>query len=875
MLRLRLLGPLELGLPDDSDGGDVVARPKRFALLAFLAVNAGTYQRRDSLLALLWPELDEFAARRALRQALHNLRRTLGIDPFQRRGDEEIMVDREAMWCDVVALADAVQASRHDEAIALYRGQLLEGFHVSNVGEGFESWLTRERARSLALVLRAFDAAVSAFERAGQLSEATAMARRALDLSPFDEPWLRRTVGLLEISGDRAGALRMADAFVERLATELEARPSADTRTLIDRLRLSNARGPVVPLPAGMPPRPTVTPNAEPDAARAAAQPVPDGSAAAAVLGPVSPATHRSMRVAVAVAAVLLVAAGGVIAWRARADHRPLAKQRVLVTRFENRTNDAAFDPLGDMEADWLTRGIVAAQFADAVDPRALLDRGRTRGSATANAQQLARRTGATLVIVGSYYKSADSLLFFARITDADGAVLRSIGPLPATVDQPVDGIEALRTRIMTLLASIVDPHSRSHFEFDEPPPTYEAYEPYIAGWDAFWLGQNLKAESLFAVASARDTSFDAASVSLATAASNQIDCRTVDSVAHSIAIRRRSLSDLDRLNEQIAVARCHGRNDEMFRLAMLRAQRLSPSSEWQLSTANAALWANRYGDARVILERIDPAVDLDWMPRNDHLDYWSSLTEVYHMMGLHDVEVSAAERSDLSGLAAALLRGRALAAEHRSAEALRLLDSSFTLPTDLSLSSGMAPNTDGRPQYNGSPAWVALWIARELYVHGDSTAGRTAAIRSGAWIGALPREDRDAAEMRMFSAEFLEQAGAYAAAKRVVQELLATDTSNVDYHGMLAGLAAETGDTALAQRQDAWLASLPPDRGRWGASFYRARLAALENHQPEAVALVRETMARGAWPYWLHLDPALHRLTGRADYTALTRPRF
>jgi hypothetical protein len=39
-------------------------------------------------------------------------------------------------------------------------------------------------------------------------------------------------------------------------------------------------------------------------------------------------------------------------------------------------------------------------------------------------------------------------------------------------------------------------------------------------------------------------------------------------------------------------------------------------------------------------------------------------------------------------------------------------------------------------------------------------------------------------------------------------------------------------------------------------------------------VGLVRETLARGAWPYWIHSDPALHRLAARPDFVELTTPR-
>ncbi len=127
MLRLRLLGSRELERTDEGDTNAVFAQPKRFALLAYLACRADRFHRRDTLLAVFWPELDTFAARRALRNALYQLRLALDEDVFVARGDDELMVDRTKLWCDVPALGDALTDARYEEAVALYRGELLEG----------------------------------------------------------------------------------------------------------------------------------------------------------------------------------------------------------------------------------------------------------------------------------------------------------------------------------------------------------------------------------------------------------------------------------------------------------------------------------------------------------------------------------------------------------------------------------------------------------------------------------------------------------------------------------------------------------------------------------------------------------------------------
>src|SRR5262245_58770306 len=75
MIRLHLLGALEVAAGDGRDLHGLVAQPKRLAVLAYLAARpAGEFVRRDTLLGVFWPDLDQAAARRSLRQTLHVLR---------------------------------------------------------------------------------------------------------------------------------------------------------------------------------------------------------------------------------------------------------------------------------------------------------------------------------------------------------------------------------------------------------------------------------------------------------------------------------------------------------------------------------------------------------------------------------------------------------------------------------------------------------------------------------------------------------------------------------------------------------------------------------------------------------------------------------
>src|SRR5207253_9664100 len=146
MIELRVLGTLQLSTaaPAGRDVASLVHQAKRAALLAYLAAATprGPH-RRDKVLALFWPELDEAHARAALNQAVYVLRATLGEDAIVPRGDGALGVT-EVVWCDAVAFQQALDAGRPAEALRLYQGDLLEGFFISGAPE-FERWLDRER----------------------------------------------------------------------------------------------------------------------------------------------------------------------------------------------------------------------------------------------------------------------------------------------------------------------------------------------------------------------------------------------------------------------------------------------------------------------------------------------------------------------------------------------------------------------------------------------------------------------------------------------------------------------------------------------------------------------------------------------------------
>src|SRR2546428_3228153 len=204
MIRLQALGALGLSGPGETELRSVLAQPKRLALLVYLAVaSPRVFHRRDKLLAVFWPELDEEHARGALSRAVYYLRRELGDGTIVSRGGEELGVARDLLWCDAVAFEEALDAARLQKAMELYRGHLLESFFVSGAAE-FERWLEAERARLKQRALEAALALAGAEERRADFSLAVYWVRRAATISPYDQRPALGLVALLDRSGDHA-----------------------------------------------------------------------------------------------------------------------------------------------------------------------------------------------------------------------------------------------------------------------------------------------------------------------------------------------------------------------------------------------------------------------------------------------------------------------------------------------------------------------------------------------------------------------------------------------------------------------------------------------------------------------------------------------
>ena len=248
--RLVLFGPVGLTGPE-APLMRRASQQRRLGVLAVIASAPNAAISRDRVLGLLWPDRDEHAARHLLADSLYVLRRALGDRAIVAAGDV-LRLSPDLVWSDVVEFRRAAAEERWADALALYCGDFLNGFHFRNAAE-FDQWASAERTNLRMIAVRATAELATAFEGAGRLIDAVAITERRLQLVPSDEAALRDLVRLLIATDRRARAVVVARGFVERLARELNVPPSPETMQVVRDLTALGAGEPILVIG----PRPT------------------------------------------------------------------------------------------------------------------------------------------------------------------------------------------------------------------------------------------------------------------------------------------------------------------------------------------------------------------------------------------------------------------------------------------------------------------------------------------------------------------------------------------------------------------------------------------------------------------------------------------
>lgn len=243
-LTIQVLGGLGLRVAGSGTTLELPTRKSR-AFIAYLALSPGMTRSREHLAGTFWHRSAEEQARASLRQTLSSLRKALpGASALIGSDADRVWLDAGTVRVDALQFAQLAaerSAQSLEQAVALYRGELLGGFSLRE--EPFEQWSSAERRRYHEHALQAFSELVSHYTRNARYDHAAALAERLVALDPLLEWGHCALIRLYLRAGRREAALRQYQECARILQQELGIAPAGETQQLAAEIGRASAGG--------------------------------------------------------------------------------------------------------------------------------------------------------------------------------------------------------------------------------------------------------------------------------------------------------------------------------------------------------------------------------------------------------------------------------------------------------------------------------------------------------------------------------------------------------------------------------------------------------------------------------------------------------
>src|SRR5687767_9328502 len=233
MFVLELLGTLSLR--NETSPVPVSAQQKRsLGLLAILGLAGKQGLSRDRMVAYLWPESSAEAATHSLDQTVYTVRHSLGRDFILSTG-RELHLNSELVQVDLWNFEQAIRDRDWMAAAGLYKGTLLEGFHVADSRE-LESWIDTNRTRLRLEYQGAIESLAKASADAGDHAQSLSWWRKLANSDPVSAGATKQLMLALAAAGDRAGAVKQARLYRDLVRQQLSIEPDSEIESLAARI---------------------------------------------------------------------------------------------------------------------------------------------------------------------------------------------------------------------------------------------------------------------------------------------------------------------------------------------------------------------------------------------------------------------------------------------------------------------------------------------------------------------------------------------------------------------------------------------------------------------------------------------------------------
>jgi len=467
----------------------------------------------------------------------------------------------------------------------------------------------------------------------------------------------------------------------------------------------------------------------------------------------------------------------------------------------------------------------------------------------------------AGFTIAGAYFTRGDSLEFRVEIRDgATDKVLTLLDPIAAPTGA---GGEAspLAGRVTAAVGTLGFGRGRGqHWEHGSVATSIAALRAMQVYYAA-----NVRQDWPAAIAAARDaaaldSTWYRAVDALMSAYYNAGQARQLDSVRRAWRPRRFGLMPFDQASFDASVG-----YDEDQELAYRASQALlsydSSNSLIAYGAATTAIVTNR---PRMTL-RIVPLRLRDTTEFARIWPYWADIESwAHHDLGEHEAELAALQQWRATLPQDPMIREReasALIALGRLATVPLLADSALLAPPD----GWFYPNV----------GYVPGILALELRAHGHPDEAPALLEKALGWFEPRTSDPSSTLRARFEQAQVLSWAGRDAAAKAMLERLLAMGPDSARYLGQLGVVAVQLGDRALATRMDQRLAALRSPLLHDLHTLWRANIAAAQGRCAAAVDLLRQSLLRGQqYSLELHRMPYYDPIRGCPAFQALLKPR-
>ena len=562
-------------------------------------------------------------------------------------------------------------------------------------------------------------------------------------------------------------------------------------------------------------------------------------------------------------APLILVIAASVAYYFYRGKEPAAENKRVVVSLFENLTDDASLDPLSRMSADWIAQGIAQLNVVEVVPTAAVLRSSISADILTTRRQKkdrllaLAEETGAGIVISGSFYLLGDTLHFQTQIIDVEqGRLIDVLHPVKGSRKKPMAIVESLTQKITGFMATRFVPQMRQQVPY-RTVPTFKAYQEYMAGLELF--GTNYPEAIPYFVRSAElDSTFMLPRVYIACAYINQGAWSQADSMVSLMNQHREKLTPYARYVLDWLKAKIRGNIAEALQFDR-KAWKLDPKNFIPNTQIGLdAILVNRPQETVDTYAEIDPKV---WY--NHIFGAWrfNYLTQAYHMLGNHKKELEVAGQA-LEYYPQMLMvlkcKARALAALEQIQELNKLIDEVLTLPSD-----------------GSRVGWLMLQVAQELRVHGNLKEAEKLMNRTINWFRNQPAEILSKEDYQDGLASVLYSAMRWQESHSLFTNLSLEHPDDIDYRGALGTLAARIGDEKQALRIAEELKQLNRPYLFGNHTYWRACIMSLLGDREQAVTLLRSAFSQGyGFGIFLHTDMDLEPLRDYGPFQELLRPK-